>query len=167
MTLIELTLAMGLGMSIAAIVLVLVNQQIAFLRIFGTQNFLTEEAPMIGMYVGKIAGKAERFRLYNSVNDAKSKINPQLGKASVLAMDFRQPDGTWQLAYLVFENKNSRNELNYYLEKNTVTPPEWVSAWPVSTKAREVSFSVINGILQMRIEGTSGEVITYSGTMQQ
>jgi len=41
-TLVELTLAMAIGMAIGAIVLAMLNQQIAFLQIFRAQSFLNE-----------------------------------------------------------------------------------------------------------------------------
>ena len=61
---------MMMGMATGAMVLALFNQQLAFLKIFKAQNFLTDEAPIISMYVSRLVGKADRFRLHDSVADA-------------------------------------------------------------------------------------------------
>ena len=41
-TLVELSVAMMMGMAIGAMVLALFNQQLAFLRVYKAQSFLTE-----------------------------------------------------------------------------------------------------------------------------
>lgn len=163
----ELTVAMGVGMAIAATVLLLVNQQIAFMRIFATQNFLTEEAPMVGLYVGKMAGKADRFRLHASVADALAGSNPRLTASPVLLMEFRQPDGNMRASILSFEQRNGRNELNYYLVPTRVGMALGTPQWSITRQASDVSFFVTDGILRMQLEGANGEQLTYSGTMQQ
>ena len=75
-------------------VLALFNQQLAFLKIYRAQNFLTEEAPLISMYVSRLVGKADRFRLHDTVADALAGANPRLTASPVVVMNFRQPDGT-------------------------------------------------------------------------
>lgn len=167
MTLVELTLAMGVGMAIAAIVLLLVNQQIAFLRILGAQSFLSEEAPMIGLYVGKMAGKADRFRLHDNISDALAGRNPRLTASPVMLMNFRQPDGTTRSAILAFEKKDGRDELNYYLVPESASPTLGTRQWSITRKAANVSFFVTDGILRMQLTGPGQERLTYSGTMQQ
>ena len=167
MTLVELTLAMGVGMAIAAIVLMLVNQQIAFLRILNAQSFLSEEAPMIGLYVGKMAGKADRFRLHDNIDDALSGERPRLTASPVMLMSFRQPDGTSRSAILAFEELDGREELNYYLVPEGASPSLGDRQWSVTRKASDVSFFVTEGILRMQLTGPGDERLTYSGTMQQ
>jgi len=63
-TLMELTLVLSMGAMIAAILMALFNQQLAFLRVFRAQSFLNEEAPMVSMHVARIIGRADRFRLH-------------------------------------------------------------------------------------------------------
>lgn len=165
MTLIEMTVAMAVGMTVAVMMLALVNQQMAFLRIFQAQSFLTDEAPMIGMYVGKMAGKADRFRLHATLADALTGSNPRLTASPVMVMNFRQPDGTVRASILSFENQNGRQVLNYYLVPTvgSVAAPQW----SITKKAADVSFSVEQGILRMALTGPAQERIVYSGTMQQ
>jgi hypothetical protein len=93
-TLLELTIVMMMGMATGAMVLALFNQQLAFLRIYKTQNFLTEEAPVVSVYVSRLIGKADRFRLHDSVADALAGHNPRLTDSPVVVLNFRQPDGT-------------------------------------------------------------------------
>lgn len=166
-SLIELTLAMGMGMAIAGLILLLVNQQLAFLRVFRAQNFLNEEAPMIGLYVGKMAGKADRFRLHASVEDALAGTNARLTNSPVLLMNFRQPDGSMRAAILSFEDNGGRMELNYYLVPETATPTLGPPQWSVSRDVSDVTFFMTEGILRMQLTGPGGERLTYSGTMQQ
>ncbi len=167
MTLVELTVAMGVGMGIAAIVLLLVNQQIVFMRILGAQSFLSEEAPMIGLYVGKMAGKADRFRLHDNVADALSGARPRLTASPVMLMNFRQPDGTMRSAILAFEKISGRDELNYYLVPEGASPRLGDRQWSITRKATDVSFFVTEGILRMQLTGPGQERLIYSGTMQQ
>jgi len=165
MTLIELTVAMGVGMLVAAMVLALFNQQMAFLRIFGLQNFLNEEAPLVSMHVSRIIGKADRFRLHDNLGDALTNSNPRLENAPVLLMNFRQPDGSMRASILAFETRNGRQALYYHLVPDSGVPPD--PEWFVSDRVSNCRFSLEEGILRMRLTGPSGEQITYSGTMQQ
>ena len=165
MTLIELTLAIMIGMVIAAIMMALFNQQLAFLRIFRIQSFLNQEAPLISMHVSRMIGQADRYRLHDSVADALAGENQRLDNSPVLLMNFRQPDGSMRASMLAFETRNGRQALYYHLvpETGNINEPEWF----VSDQVTDVRFSIEQGVLRMRLSGNSGEQITYSGTMQQ
>ncbi len=164
-TLIELTIAMVLGMAIGSMVIALFNQQLAFLRLYQAQSFLTEEAPLISMYVGKLVGKADRFRLHDSVADALAGDNPRLSDSPVVVLNFRQPDGTMRASILSFEDRGEGPALYYYVVPTTglLDPPQWF----VSNKPANVIFTIEQGVLRMILTGPAGEQITYSGTMQQ
>ncbi len=164
-TLVELTLAMTVGMVVAAMLMTLFNQQVTFLRVFGLQNFLNEEAPMVSMHVSRIIGKADRYRLHDNVEDALANQNIRLVNAPVLLMNYQQPDGTTRAAILAFETRDGREALYYHLvpESGALSDPEWF----VTDRVEDVRFSIEEGILRMRLSGPSGEQITYSGTMQQ
>lgn len=164
-TLIELSIAMMIGMMTGAMVLSLFNQQLAFLKIYKTQNFLTEEAPLISTYVSKLVGKADRFRLHDSVADALAGARPRLTASPVAVLNYRQPDGTMRASILSFENRGTGPALYYY-----VVPTSGVLAepqWSVTKMPTNVSFSMEQGVLRMSLTGPAGELITYSGTMQQ
>lgn len=173
LTLIELTIAIMMGMAIGGMTLLLFNQQLAFLKIFKTQNFLTEEAPVISMYVSRLIGKADRFRLHDTVQAALAGT-PQTTESAtgtplafpVVLLNFRQPDGTMRATILAFENRNNTGfALNYYVVpvNGALGAPQWA----VTKIPRNIAFTMEQGILRMTLTGPSNEVITYSGTMQQ
>lgn len=164
-TLVELSMAIVLGMMIGSMLLALVNQQLAFLKIYKTQNFLTEEAPVISMYVSRLIGKADGFRLYDKVSDATAETNPRLTPSPVLAMIFRQPDGTMRKSILSFENRGAGLALYYYAVP--VSGALGTPQWAVTKKPTDVQFFMQEGVLRMMLTGPAGEQITYSGTMQQ
>lgn len=164
-TLVELTVAMLMGMAISGMVMLLFNQQIAFLRIYRTQSFLTEEAPLISLNVSKLVGKADRFRLHDSVADALVGRNPRLTSSPVVVLNFRQPDGTVRASILSFENRGTGPALYYYVvpTSGVLGEPQWF----VTKKPTNVQFGMQEGVLRMMLTGPAGEQITYSGVMQK
>lgn len=170
-TLIELSISIMLGLATGAMVIALFNQQLAFLKLYKAQNFLTDEAPIISMYVSRLIGKADRFGLYNTVDDALSEKNSRMSNSSVaplpkvVALVFRQMDGTKRKTIMSFENRGSGNALYYYLVPTSGVLG--VPQWTISKAPRDVSFAMENGILRMTLTGRQNEQITYSGTMQQ
>ncbi|MEO5915411.1 MAG: type II secretion system protein [Luteolibacter sp.] len=165
MTLIELSVAMFIGIALGGMVIALFNQQLAFLKLFKVQNFLADEAPIISMYVSRLVGKADRFRLHDSVANALAGTNPRLTPSPVVVLNFRQPDGTMRATILSFEDRGTGLALYYYVVpvSGVLGAPQWA----VTTKPSNVSFSMVSGVLRMTLTGPNGEVITYSGTMQQ
>ena len=163
-TILEMTVAMMVGMAVGAMVLAMLNQQVAFLRIFKAQSFLNEEAPIISSNVSKLLLSAERFRLHASVSDALSGANPRLTDSPVCVLNFRQPDGTVRAGILSFENRGQGNALYYYVVpvSGVLTAPQWA----VTSKPTNVSFFVDSGIIRTRLTGPAGEELTFSGAMQ-
>lgn len=164
-TLIELSLAILMGMGTAIILLAVFQQQLAFLKLYKSQSFLTDEAPIISMYVSRLVGKADRFRLHDSVANALAGTNARLTASPVVVLNYRQPDGTMRATILSYENKGSGNALYYYVVpvSGVLGTPQWA----VTKSPTNVSFAMTNGILQMTLTGPNSEQITYSGTMQQ
>lgn len=165
-TLIELSLTMVTGAMAGAMMLALFNQQVAFLRIYRAQNFLTEEAPIISAYVSRIIGGADRYRLHDSLTDALAGLNPRIGPSPVAVFNYRQPDGSMLATILSFEDRGEGkgNQLYYYIvpEVGPLEEPEW----SVTSQPSNVEFVVNEGILRMILTGPAGEQITYSGSMQ-
>jgi len=164
-TLIELSIAIMMGLATGTMVLALFNQQLAFLKIFKAQGFLTEEAPIISSYVSRLVGKADRFRLHDSVADALSGANPRLTESPVVVLNFRQPDGSMRATILSFEDKGSGLALYYYVVP--VTGVLGAPLWAVTKTPSKVVFRVDSGVLRMILTGPNAEEIIYSGTMQQ
>lgn len=164
-TLVELSVAIMMGMLTGSMVIALFNQQLAFLKIYQTQDFLTQEAPLVSMYVSKLVGKADRFRLYDSVADALAKRNPREASSPVVVLNYRQPDGTMRASILSFENRGTGSKLYYFVvpTNEVLGDPQWA----ISGKPKNVRFTVEEGVLRMILTGPADEQITYSGTMQQ
>ncbi len=164
-TLIEMSVSIMLGLATGSMVIALFNQQIAFLKMFKTQSFLTEEAPLISMYVSRLIGKADRFRLHDSVADALAGTNARLTASPVVLLNYRQPDGVMRATILSFENRGSGMALYYYVvpSSGVLGTPEWA----ITKAASNISFTMDQGVLRMKLTGPNSEEITYSGTMQQ
>jgi hypothetical protein len=163
-TLIELSIAIMIGMATGGIVLTLFNQQLAFLNLFRNQGFLTEEAPLINNYVSRLIGRADRFRLHETREEALSGTNPTLASSPVVVLNFRQPDGSFRSSILEFAVRGGVRGLYFYLvaANGTVNDPEWA----VTKTPTAVAFQVSQGVLQMVLSGPNQERITYSGTTQ-
>lgn len=162
-SLVELSLAMLIGLMVCSMMMTLFMQQLTFLRIVNAQNFIIEEAPIINANVSRIIGQAERFRLHNSLSDAVADTNSvEPGKeASVLALQFRQPDGEVKVAYLEF--KAADKALYYYANGKTGATPDW----SITKQASSIVFFMDSGVLRMRLSGNNSEQITYAGAMQR
>lgn len=163
-TLVELSLTMVTGAMAGAMMLSLFNQQVAFLQIYRAQNFLTEEAPIISIYVSRIIGGADRYRLHDSLADALAGLNPRMDSSPVAVFNHRQPDGTMRATILSFEDRGDGPQLYLYVvpEVGPLGDPEW----SVTGLPSNVEFMVEEGILRMVLTGPAGEQITYSGSMQ-
>lgn len=166
MTLIEMSIAIGLGMLISGMLMAVFNQQLAFLKIFRAQNFLTDEAPLISTYVSKLVGQADRFSLHPTLSNAYNEVNQRLDPSTVARLYYRQPDGSYRSAILSFENRGSGDQLYYYVVPQGGGPlptPEW----SITRAPKAVSFEVTDGVLRMTLTGPYNEQLTYSGTMHQ
>lgn len=163
-TILELTVAIMVGMTVGATILAMLNQQVAFLKIFRAQSFLNEEAPIISNNVSKLLLTAERFRLHASVADALAGTNPRLTDSPVCVLNFRQPDGTVRAGILSYEDRGQGNALYYYVVpvSGVLSDPEWA----ITKAPTNVSFSVESGIIRTRLTGPAGEELSFSGAMQ-
>lgn len=161
----ELTLATFIGLAVATMLLTIVNQQFAFLRIYGAQSFLSEEAPIISGYVAKVIGQSSRYRLHNNKTEALAGTNMVMTNAPVILLNFQQPDGSVKAAILAFENLGTGAALYYYIvpSSGSLGAPQWA----VTRKPTDVRFSIETGVLRMRLSGPAGEQVTYSGNMQR
>ena len=165
-TLVELTLAMAVGMMIASISLLLFNQQMTFIRIFNAQDFLTREAPLVNNYVVRVLGSAEGYRLYTDMNSLRTGGSPVLADAKVLVLRFREADGSVRSSILSWEDPGSGLGQGLYYRlvpaSGTIATPDWA----ITKKPADVTFAIEQGILRMRLRGPHGEELVYSGTEQ-
>ena len=169
-TLVELALAVGVGMMVAAMSLMLFNQQVSFIRIFRAQDFLTKEAPLVNNYMGRVVGAADGYALYETIADLNGGSNAVLTNAKVIMLRFAEADGNERAAVVSYETFGGEDGLYFRL-----VPDKWVPGasaslgdpdWAISKQPANVVFNVEQGILRMMITGPNGEEITYSGTQQ-
>jgi hypothetical protein len=165
-TLTELALAMMMGILAATMLLAIFNQQVAFLRIFNAQSFLTTEAPILNHYLTRVLGSAEGYRLYTSVNALTTGSAPVMTDAPVLMLRFKEPDGTFRASVISFEDPGGGAGTGLYYRPVTLAGTLGTADWALSKKPTNVRFSIVNGILRATITGPNGEEITYSGTQQ-
>jgi hypothetical protein len=163
-TLLELSLAMSVGMMIAAMGLMLFNQQMNFLRIFKAQDFLTREAPMINNYVVRVIGSAEDYRLYQDIAAFKNGSDPVISGAKVLVLRFREANGVMRASIISFEDPGTGEGLYFTMisENGVITEPDWA----LSKQPASVTFAIEQGVLRMTVAGPNGEELAYSGTQQ-
>lgn len=176
-TLIELTVGIMVGMTVATLLMTLFRQHLAFLQIYSAQVFITQEAPVISSYVSCMVGKADRFRLHNTLADAQAGVNAVTTNARVVVLNFRQPDRAGQpdemrTTILSFETPavGQPLRLNYYIVPSTgpIGAPQFsITRLAGNLRPTDVRFAIELGVLRMRLTGPNGEVITYSGSMQQ
>ncbi|RYD22555.1 MAG: hypothetical protein EOP88_07610 [Verrucomicrobiaceae bacterium] len=172
LTLIELSIAIMMGMAVGGMTLLLFNQQLTFLKLYKDQNFLTEEAPIISMYVSRLIGKADRFRLHSTVEKALAGTPEAVVSGDqplpfpVVLLNYRQPDGVMRATILQFVPlENGGPALNYYVVP--LTGALGAPQWAVTKIPKNVAFTMEQGVLRMTLTGPKDEIITYSGTMQQ
>ncbi|MEP4078713.1 type II secretion system protein [Haloferula sp.] len=163
-TLVELSLAMSIGTMVAAMGLLLFNQQMAFLKIFKAQDFLTREAPMLNNYVVRVISAAEDYRLFEDIDSLKNGESPVLSGATVLVLRFREADGSMRASILSFEDPGTGLGLYYTMipDSGIIGDPDWA----LSKQPSLVSFAVDQGVLRMIVSGPNGEELIYSGTQQ-
>ena len=163
-TLLELSIAMSVGMTMAVLLLAMVNQQIAFLRIFKVQSFLTTEAPQLNNYMVKLIGSADSYALYKTVDDLVAGNTQVMADAPVIMLRFKEPNGTFRAAVLSFENPGKGQGLYYRMVNSSgvLGTPDW----SLSKTPANVRFSIEQGILRIRVTGPNGEELIYSGAQQ-
>ena len=166
-TLVELTLAISLGIVVGAMLLAVVNQQIAFLTIYRKQSFLVDEAPMMNLYFSRMVARADKVELCH-LAESVGLSAPGGENANALRMYFRRPDGGWRASVLGFDGEARR--LRYYLldapDSGAVGEAEWTVARLGAEESEElpvgVEFGLEDGVVRMTLSGPSGERIFYS-----
>lgn len=161
----EVSIAIGLALAIAAIMMTLMQQQLSFHRIVRAQSFLVEEAPQINNTVTQIMARADAFRLHQSLTDAVSDANAVTTGGKVLAVSFLNQDGTREFGLISFEKVGTDAELGYYrIDSGGNLTNGGEPNWLISRRVTDAEFFVDNGVFRMRLTGPAGENIVYSGT---
>ncbi|MEC5127934.1 hypothetical protein VSU19_14305 [Verrucomicrobiales bacterium BCK34] len=162
-TLIEMTLALSMTLTIAAVLLVLLQQQLSFGQALGKFSFLRDEAPQVNTLLTSLTSRADSYRIFTDLDSAKSFSNAVRSGGKALRLRFRKPDGTTQDGIISFEERNGSKELNYYLKDGNTTAWSSTPRWTVSSQPENIVFDNNFGILLVTITGPNGDEITYAG----
>lgn len=165
-TLIEMTVAITVGLMVAGISLTLFNSQLASYRILKTQNFLVAEAPHVNNTLNQIVSRASFFRMYEDMDDAISGENAVIANGKVLALMFAGTDET-NHSFGVIEFDQDSKRLEYYHVSSMAGLAAAEPNWTISSRVSDATFFVENGVLRIRISGPNGEEIIYSTTTQR
>jgi len=170
-TLLELTVAMLVGLMISAATLALFNNQLMMFTTLRKQNFLLREAPQINSILNKIVPRANAFQMFTEIEDVDDDANGVIAGASVLALRFQESskesgtDTTLKFSYAVIAFNSTTGDLNYYnnLDKISELDPNSPS-WKISSNVNNAVFYVENGVIRIKITGHNQEEITFSST---
>lgn len=166
-TLVELSIAMLVGMAVASLCLAMVSQYTNFQQMMMRQNFLIEEAPVLNNLLSRMIGRAEAVRLYPNLSAALGETGAVETGASALALSYSNPDGTRSFAVIGLEQGSSGKFLKFYpIGASGGVNSATSAAWTLSRSVSSVDFRMQNGILRITLTGPNGESITYSGTQQ-
>lgn len=162
-TLLEMTIALMMSMGIAATLVIMIQQHVSLTQVIGKFAFLRDEAPQINTLLTTMINKADFYRIYSSVDNAKNGTNPVRSDGRALRLRFRNPDGSSNLAIIAFENRNNEKQLNFYR-----LPPgssSWPAnpSWTITKEPSEIDFDNTSGILLVTMTGQNGDEITYAG----
>jgi prepilin-type N-terminal cleavage/methylation domain-containing protein len=162
-TLIEMTVAIVVGLMVAGISLTLFNSQLASYRILKAQNFLISEAPQVNNTLNRIVSRANFFRMYAGMNDAISSENAVIENGKILALMFQGTDDNSQsFAVINFDEGDSR--LDYYQVNSMAELAVASPSWNISNSIKDATFYVENGVLRIKLVGPNDEEIIYSSS---
>ncbi|MDF1740152.1 MAG: hypothetical protein P1U86_13400 [Verrucomicrobiales bacterium] len=162
-TLIEMTLALSMTLTIAGVLLILLQQQLSFGQALGQFSFLRDEAPQVNTLLTSLTSRADNYRIFANLDSAKNFSNAVRSGGKALRLRFRNPDGSTQDGIVAFEERNDSKELNYYLKDGDTTAWSSTPRWTVSSQPENIVFDNSFGILIVTITGPNGDEITYAG----
>ena len=163
-TLIEMTVAIAIAMMAAGAGLALLNQNVVFLRLMNSFEFLRTEAPHVSSIVNRSTMRAASYRIYESKEDALAGTNAVNTGGRALRLIFRNPSGAVEQSVFAFETVSGRPQLNFYYNDGT----GWTATpdWSVTRMASDIEFADSTGLLLMTLHGPAEEEITYATTTE-
>ncbi len=166
-TLIEMTVAIIVGLMLAVMSLTLFSSQLASYRILNTQNFLVSEAPQINNTLNRIVSRANFFRMYTNLADAEAGQNAVIAGGKVLALKFEDPSSTSNSSFGVIAFDSTSNNLNYYHVNSMAGLAVATPQWSITTQLSNAVFYVQTGVLRIKLTGPNSDEIIYSTTTQR
>ncbi|HQW28424.1 MAG TPA: hypothetical protein PK529_04520 [Verrucomicrobiales bacterium] len=162
-TLIEMTLALAMTLGIAATLIGLIQQQVSFVGLISRFKFLRDEAPQINTLMTTIINKADSYRIYANLTNAKGLTGAIQTGGRALRLRLQNPDGTTSHAIISFETQNGKYRLNYYNLNYGETTWPTTPSWTISSSPSMVNFDNSSGVLLITMTGPNGDEITYAG----
>jgi prepilin-type N-terminal cleavage/methylation domain-containing protein len=166
-TLVEMTVVIVVSLMVATITLTLFNSQVASFKILQTQDFLIREAPQINNTLNRIIPRANFFRMYPTLEDAKAGSNSVITDGRVMALKFQDPATPTDSSFGVIAYDADEKDLNYYHVSSMAELAVASPAWNISSQLEGAVFYVENGVLRTKLTGPNGEEIIYSSTTQR
>ncbi|MFK5922237.1 MAG: hypothetical protein QM496_08665 [Verrucomicrobiota bacterium] len=160
-TLVEISMVMAMLMLLAAALIMMLQSHVTFMRILQSYTFLRDDAPQVNNMLTGIFGKANSYRIYSSVGNAKANTGSINVDGKAVRLSFRSPDGSYDEGIVAFEVVAGEAKLNFYSFDGAwnVTPN-----WTITQQASTVTFADDTGILLVTLTGPNGEQVTYGGT---
>lgn len=165
MTLIELSIAIMIAMSLAVASMAMLSQQLSFTRMVQSQTFLLEDCPAINNTLSRMLGRVDSYRIYPDLDGAKAGGAAVLTGGNALLLSYRDSlERVTRVIVAAEDVEPGSTRLGVYLS----TGNSWGSTpdWVISTQAADAEFFVENGVLRVRLTGPNDEQITYSGHTQ-
>ncbi|MBK1789581.1 hypothetical protein [Persicirhabdus sediminis] len=169
MTLVELTIVIGMMVLLAGLGMGLLSQQVTMAGIIKERNFLVSKAPQVNNMLGRVIQRADRFMIFDDIPAAQAGTQ---GSASgnALVLVFRDAVGNKQFGMIAAElNKSSGEvELNYYFNGSgrPGDKPLWkIAGWNAPANGENgVTFEMFSGVLETRLVGPLNEEIVYAAS---
>jgi hypothetical protein len=165
MTLIEVTIALGVTMGLAVASMAMLSQQLSFTRMVQNQTFLLEDCPSINNTLTRMLGRVDSYRIYPDLAGARAGGAAVITGGNAMLLSYRDSlDRINRLIVAAEDLGNGRIRLGVYRQNGNTwgTEPDWV----ISNQAAAADFFVENGVLRVRLTGPNDEQITYSGHTQ-
>lgn len=142
-TLLELTIAVVIGMMLASMTLVLFSNQLTAFSMMRSQNFMIQEAPQINTILNSLVSRATAIR-FDEDDDSK------------ITLGFIDPS----------DNSVTTAEIAFVDGVLTYTSGD--VNWDISAIVADVTFAVDStGVLKTTLTGPNAGEITYSATPLQ
>lgn len=158
-TLVEMSTALGLMLTLATALVAMLQQHVTFMGIVQTQSFLADEAPKIGNVLGRIFNQADHYFVYPSRDSALTGGTPVLVDGQAVRLFFKAADQTTSERLIAVNTGASGAELRFYNRQ----PDGSLNSWVICNRLQGATFSADEGILTVTLRGPSGEEVTYCG----
>lgn len=165
MTLIELSIAIMIAVTLAGATMGMLSQQLSFSRMVQNQTFLLEDCPSINNLLSRMLGRVDSYRIYGDIDAAKAGGAAVLTGGNAIVLIYRDSLNRTSRTIVAAENLNDGTvRLGVYILNGSTwgTSPDWV----ISTELADAEFFVQSGVLRIRLTGPNNEQITYSGHTQ-